>query len=147
MKKLIILTVLAAFFAACNNSPEVSESATKVADLGKWVDSIKNLVSSSSTFDSATWAGYSEGFNTANESINDEELDEVTRTTHGTIQSTWEGIGESYRSGIENSKKAALEEPLYTPDNLEVSQEDFNAVFKPEDDSKPANEKPLKSNK
>ncbi len=109
MKKLFILTVFAAFFAACNNSPELSESAMKVADLGKWVDSVKNLVSSSSTFDSATWAGYSEGFNTAKEGINETELDEATRTTYGTIQSTWEGIGESYLSGMENSKKAALE--------------------------------------
>jgi hypothetical protein len=109
MKKLLILAVFAAFFAACNNSPELSESAVKVADLGKWVDSVKNLVSSSSSFDSATWAGYSEGFNTAKEGINETELDEATRTAYGTIQSTWEGIGESYRSGMENSKKAALE--------------------------------------
>jgi hypothetical protein len=108
MKKLLILAVFAAFFAACNNSPELSESAVKVADLGKWVDSVKNLVSSSSSFDSATWAGYSEGFNTAKEGINETELDEATRTAYGTIQSTWEGIGESYRSGMENSKKAAL---------------------------------------
>ena len=109
MKKLFILAVFAAFFAACNNSPELSESAVKVADLGKWVDSVKNLVSSSSSFDSATWAGYSEGFNTAKEGINETELDEATRTAYGTIQNTWEGIGESYRSGMENSKKAALE--------------------------------------
>ena len=76
---------------------------------GKWVDSIKNLVSSSSTFDSATWSGYSEGFNKANEGINATELDEASTTAYSTLQNTWEGVGESYRSGIENSKKAALE--------------------------------------
>ena len=109
MKKLLILSVLAAFFAACNSAPEQSESAMRVEDLGKWVDSIKNLVSSSSTFDSATWSGYSEGFNTANEGINATELDEASTTAYSTLQNTWEGVGESYRSGIENSKKAALE--------------------------------------
>lgn len=109
MKKLVILAVVSAFFVACNNTPQLSESAVKVADLGLWVDSVKNLVSSSTNFDSATWASYSEGFNTAREGINETELDEAGKTTLGTIQSTWEGIGESYRSGIENSKKAMLE--------------------------------------
>jgi hypothetical protein len=132
MKKLFILTVFVAFLAACNNSPEVSESAIKVTDLGKWVDSVKNLVSSSSTFDSATWAGYSEGFNTAIEGINESQLDETARTTFGTIQSTWEGIGESYRSGMENSKKAALE---------------ASAMDSTVNDSMPAAEQILKSNK
>lgn len=132
MKKLVILTLVTAFFAACNNSPELSESATKVADLGKWVDSVKNLVASSSTFDSATWAGYSEGFNTAKESINETELDEAAKTTLGTITSTWEGISESYKSGMENSKKAALE----------AAAMDSTAK-----DSMPAADMPLKSNK
>jgi|GEM_PF-4498844 len=109
MKKVFILTVIAAFFAACNSTPAVSESATKVADLTKWVDSVKGLVASASTFDSATWASYSEGFNNALTGINEAELDEASKTTLATIKTTWEGVGSSYASGIENAKKAAAE--------------------------------------
>jgi hypothetical protein len=132
MKKLLILSLFAASFAACNSSPEQSESAMRVEDLGKWVDSIKNLVSSSSTFDSATWSGYSEGFNTANEGINATELDEASTAAYSTLQNTWEGIGESYRSGIENSKKAALEAAA-----MDSNKADTTAAI----------ELPLKSNK
>lgn len=114
MKKVFILTVIAAFFAACNSTPAVSESATKVADLTKWVDSVKGLVASASTFDSATWASYSEGFNNALTGINEAELDEVSKTALGTIKTTWEGVGSSYASGIENAKKAAAEAAMAT---------------------------------
>ncbi len=106
MKKLFILTVIAAFFAACSNTPAVSESATKVADLNKWVDSVKGLVASATTFDSATWASYSEGFNNALTGINEAELDETSKATLTTIKTTWEGVGASYSSGIESLKKA-----------------------------------------
>lgn len=109
MKKVFILTVIAAFFAACNSTPAVSESATKVADLTKWVDSVKGLVASASTFDSATWASYSEGFNNALTGINEAELDEASKTALSTVKTTWEGVGSSYASGIENAKKAAAE--------------------------------------
>ena len=117
---------------AVTQMPEQSESAMRVEDLGKWVDSIKNLVSSSSTFDSATWSGYSEGFNTANEGINATELDEASTAAYSTLQNTWEGVGESYRSGIENSKKAALEAAA-----MDSNKADTTAAI----------ELPLKSNK
>lgn len=114
MKKLFFLTVIAAFFAACSSTPAVSESATKVAALGTWVDSVKGLVASATSFDSATWASHSEGFNTALAGINEAELDEATKTTLSGIKTTWEGVGASYSSGIESQKKAEMEAKMAT---------------------------------
>jgi outer membrane murein-binding lipoprotein Lpp len=105
MKKLFILSVTAALFAACSSAPKVSESATKVSDLTSWVDSVKGLVSTATDFNAETWEKYSADFNSAMEGINVEELDEASKATLEGLKTTWEGVGESYSSGIENVKK------------------------------------------
>lgn len=107
MKKVVILSAVVAFFAACNSTPAVSESAAKVTALNTWVDSVKGLVSSTTAYDSATWASYSEQFNTALSGINETELDEASKTALSTLKTTWEGVGATYSAGIENAKKAA----------------------------------------
>lgn len=109
MKKLFVFAAASALIAACSNAPKVSESAAKVTELTNWVDSVKGLVASATNFDSATWASYSEQFNSAMSGINEAELDETTKAALETIKTTWTGVGESYSSGIENAKKAAME--------------------------------------
>ncbi len=109
MKKLFIISAIASIFAACNNTPAVSESATKIAGLTTWVDSIKNVISSTTEFDSATWAGYSESFNTAIAGINEAELDETSKATFEGIKTTWGEVGTSYTQGMEAAKAKAME--------------------------------------
>ena len=106
MKKVLILSAAVAFFAACNSAPAVSESAAKVTSLNTWVDSVKGLVSSTTTYDSATWASYSEQFNTALSGINETELDEASKTALTTLKTTWEGVGATYSTGISNAQAA-----------------------------------------
>lgn len=106
MKKIIILTIIASAFAACNNTPTVSESATKVVALTSWVDSIKNVIGSTTTFDSATWVGYSESFNGVLASINETELDEASKTALETAKTSWTELTNIYTKGLESAAMA-----------------------------------------
>jgi len=114
MKKLFIISAIASLFAACSSTPAVSESSTKVAGLTAWVDSINNVISTSTEFDSATWAGYSESFNTAVAGINEADLDEATKATFAGVKSSWEGAGTNYTLGIEAAKAKAAAALLST---------------------------------
>ncbi len=96
MKKLIIAAFVAAFFAACNNTPAVNESATKVAGLTTWVDSIKNVIATSTTHDSASWAGYNASFQEVVGSIKMEELDEAGKAALTAATNSWAEVGANY---------------------------------------------------
>ncbi|MDP2176568.1 MAG: hypothetical protein Q8K70_11725 [Bacteroidota bacterium] len=106
MKKIIIVSIIASFFAACNNTPAVTESATKLAGLTTWVDSIKNVISTTTEFDSASWAGYAESFNNAVAGINETELDEAGKTTFEAAKTAWTEVGTLYTQGLEAKAKA-----------------------------------------
>lgn len=118
MKKLIIVTIIAAFFAACNNTPAVSASAAKVAGLTKWVDSVKGLATAATTFDSATWATWDAAYNAEMTGINETELDEATMATLTTTKSAWAEVGTMYSAGIQKAKddaKAAMDTTKVAP--------------------------------
>ncbi len=108
MKKLIIASFVAALFAACNNTPAVNESATKVATLTVWVDSMKNVIMAAPTHDSASWAGYNNTFNEVVASIKVEELDETGKTSLTAAQTSWAEVGTMYTEKM-NMEKAAIE--------------------------------------
>src|SRR5687767_1414067 len=107
MKKLIIVTIIAAFFAACSNTPAVSESATKVTNLNKWVDSVKGLATSATTCDSATWASWDAAYNAELAGINEAELADADKTTLNDAKTKWADAGTSYSACITKAKEAA----------------------------------------
>lgn len=107
MKKLIIASFVAAFFAACNNTPAVTESATKVAALTTWVDSVKNLIATSTTHDSASWANYNTEFNNAVASIKMDELDEAGKASLTAATNSWNEVGANYTKMMADEKAAA----------------------------------------
>jgi hypothetical protein len=128
MKKIIIVTIIASFFAACNNTPAVTESATKLAGLTTWVDSIKNVISTTTEYDSATWAGYAEGFNTAVAGINETELDEAGKTSFEAIKTSWTEVGTLYTQGLEAAKAKAAE-ALDTTAAVETTVEEGKTII------------------
>jgi hypothetical protein len=101
MKKIFILSIIASAFVACNNAPKVTESATKVVELTSWVDSIKNVIGSTTTYDSATWIGYSESFNGVLASVNETELDEASKTALESAKTSWTEMTNIYTKGLE----------------------------------------------
>jgi hypothetical protein len=101
MKKIFILSIIASAFIACNNAPKVTESATKVLELNSWVDSIKNVIGSTTSYDSATWVGYSEEFNGVLASVNETELDEASKTALETVKTSWTELTNIYTKGLE----------------------------------------------
>jgi len=107
MKKLIVVTIIAAFFAACNNTPAVSESAAKVAGLKTWVDSVKGLVSTATTYDSATWANWDAAYQGSLATINETELAEADKTTLEASKTSWTEAGATYSAGIAKAKEEA----------------------------------------
>jgi hypothetical protein len=109
MKKIIIVTIIASFFAACNNTPAVTESATKLAGLTSWVDSIKTVIGSTTEFTSEAWAGYAESFDNAVAGINETELDEAGKTTFEAAKTAWTEVGTLYTQGLEAAKAKSME--------------------------------------
>jgi hypothetical protein len=107
MKKLFLAITAAAFFAACNNTPAVSESATKVNGLKTWVDSISAEVTKTTTFDSANWANLSAQYQEKIAGINESELDETTKTLLGTLKASWTATEDTYKAGIMKAKEEA----------------------------------------
>jgi hypothetical protein len=107
MKKLIVVSIVAAFFAACNNKPAVSESATKVGNLNHWVDSVKTLATGATTCDSATWAGWDAAYNTELAGINEAELAEADKTTLADAKTKWADAGTAYTACITKAKEEA----------------------------------------
>lgn len=107
MKKLFLAITAAAFFAACNNTPAVSESATKVTGLKTWVDSISAEVSKTTTFDSANWATLSAQYQEKIAGINESELDETNKTLLETLKGSWTATEETYKAGIMKAKEEA----------------------------------------
>ena len=111
MKKLIIATFVAALFAACNNTPAVNESATKVAGLTTWVDSIKNVIATSTMHDSVSWASYNTSFNDVVASIKMDELDEAGKTALTAATNAWAEVGTNYTTMMA-AEKAAVAAPV-----------------------------------
>ncbi len=109
MKKLIIASFVAALFAACNNTPAVTESAANVAKLTTWVDSIKNVIATATTHDSTSWANYTAEFNTAVSSIKMEELDETGKKALEAANTAWAEVGTTYSAAITKEKEAAAQ--------------------------------------
>lgn len=107
MKNIFFAIATAAVFSACNNTPAVSESAGKVTELKNWVDSIKSIVDTTTTFDSAAWANYSAGFQNATSGINEMELDEASKTALEAVKTSWTSIGDQFAAGITKAKEAA----------------------------------------
>lgn len=108
MKKVLIASAFAALFAACSNTPAVSESATKVEGLAHWVDSIKAKVEADTMADSATWANYATEFEAAASTIKVEELDEATKGKLDAAKTAWTNVGTTYSSKIAAIKEAAM---------------------------------------
>lgn len=107
MKKLIIASFVAALFAACNNTPAVTESATNLTKLTSWVDSIKNVIAAAPTHDSAAWAGYNDQFNAAVATIKIEELDEAGKTALTAATESWTNVGTGYVEMMKAEKEKA----------------------------------------
>ena len=108
MKKLIIASFVAALFAACNNAPAVTESATNLTKLNAWVDSMKTVIAAAPAHDSATLASYTEAFNTAVASIKMEELDEAGKATLATATESWNAVGVDFKAKMDAEKAAAM---------------------------------------
>lgn len=108
MKKVLIMSAVAAFFAACSNTPAVSESASQVESLKNWVDSIKTVAESATTADESQWATWAADFNKAQETIKADELDEATKTVLDEVNKAWEGLGATYTAKINEAKEAAM---------------------------------------
>lgn len=106
MKKLIIVSVIAAFFAACGN--KTNESAAKVTTLKTWVDSVKGLAGSATTHDSATWATWNASYTEVLNGINEQELDEASKKTLEETKAAWDETGKMYGEAM-NAEKAAKE--------------------------------------
>jgi hypothetical protein len=121
MKKLIIVTIIAAFFAACGN-PAASESATKVANLNKWVDSVKGLATSATTCDSATWAGWNSAYEAELNGINEAELAEADKTTLSTAKATWADAGTAYTACITKAKEEAAKAAAMAADTTKAPE-------------------------
>ena len=109
MKKIFILSIIASALVACNNAPKVTESATKVVELTSWVDSIKNVIGSTTSYDSATWVGYSESFNGVLASVNETELDEASKTALESVKTSWTELTNIYTKGLEAAAMKANE--------------------------------------
>lgn len=109
MKKFIFVTVLSLAAAACSNAPKMSESATAVQGIKTWVDSIKAIVDTTTTFDSAKWADLNAQFQNAVAGVNVEELDEASKTVFTAAQEAFTAVGATYQSGIDKAKAKAAE--------------------------------------
>ena len=108
MKKLIIASFVAALFAACNNAPAVTESATNLTKLTAWVDSMKTVIAAAPAHDSATLATYTEAFNAAVASIKMEDLDEAGKATLATATESWNAAGVDFKAKMEAEKAAVM---------------------------------------
>lgn len=122
MKKIFILSIIASAFVACNNAPKVTESATKVVELTSWVDSIKNVIGSTTSYDSATWVGYSESFNGVLASVNETELDEASKTALESVKTSWTELTNIYTKGLEAAAMKANEAKDSTIAELPTSE-------------------------
>jgi hypothetical protein len=122
MKKIFILSIIASAFVACNNAPKVTESATKVVELTSWVDSIKNVIGSTTSYDSATWIGYSESFNGVLASVNETELDEASKTALESVKTSWTEMTNIYTKGLEAAAMKANEAKDSTIAELPTSE-------------------------
>jgi len=122
MKKIFILSIIASAFIACNNAPKVTESATKVVELTSWVDSIKNVIGSTTSYDSATWVGYSEEFNGVLASVNETELDEASKTALESVKTSWTELTNIYTKGLEAAAMKANEAKDSTIAELPTSE-------------------------
>lgn len=109
MKKFIFVTVLSLAAAACSNAPKMSESATAVQGITTWVDSIKAIVDTTTTFDSAKWADLNAQFQNQVAGVNVEELDEVSKTSFTAVQDAFKAVGATYQAGIDKAKAKAAE--------------------------------------
>lgn len=107
MKNIFFAIATAAVFSACNNTPAISESVTKVTELKNWVDSIKSIVDTTKNFDSTAWANYSAEFQNGTSGINETELDEASKTALEAVKTSWTSIGDQYAAGITKAKEAA----------------------------------------
>jgi membrane peptidoglycan carboxypeptidase len=122
MKKIFILSIIASAFIACNNAPKVTESATKVVELTSWVDSIKNVIGSTTSYDTATWVGYSESFNGVLASVNETELDEASKTALESVKTSWTELTNIYTKGLEAAAMKANEAKDSTIAELPTSE-------------------------
>ena len=107
MKNLIVVTIIAAFFAACNNTPAVSESTKNVNGLKTWVDSVKGIATTTTTFDSATWANWNGTYEANLATINEAELAEADKATLEATKTSWSEAGTTYSAGIAKAKADA----------------------------------------
>jgi hypothetical protein len=122
MKKIFILSIIASAFIACNNAPKVTESATNVVELTSWVDSIKNVIGSTTSYDTATWVGYSESFNGVLASVNETELDEASKTALESVKTSWTELTNIYTKGLEAAAMKANEAKDSTIAELPTSE-------------------------
>ncbi len=109
MKKLIIVTIIAAFFAACGNNAG-SASAKKVGDLNHWVDSIQKVAAADTACNATTWSAWDATFQEEVKGINEAELAEADKTAFAAAKTNWTTVGTDYTACIkkvEDAKAAA----------------------------------------
>lgn len=105
MKKLIIVSVIAAFFAACGNKN--NDSAAKVDGLDKWVDSVKTVAMADTAPSQASWEGWNATYTENMNGINMEGMDEASKSKLEATKTKWAEVGTSYTQMI--TDKAAKE--------------------------------------
>ncbi len=105
MKKLIIVTIIAAFFAACGNKP-ANESATKVASLKTWVDSVSKVADADTMCNSEAWTKWNTDYETVKNGINEADLADADKTTLNTTNETWTATGARYSDCIKKKEEA-----------------------------------------
>ncbi len=130
MKKLIIVTLIAAFFAACGNKA-ANESTTKVAGLKTWVDSVSGLAAATTTYDSATWATWDADYNNVVNGIVEADLDEATKATLAETKAKWAETGTAYSNGMMKAKEEAAKAAAMATDSTKVSPEAMAPAVEP----------------
>lgn len=135
MKNFFFAIATVAVFSACNNTPAVSESVSKVTELKNWVDSIKSIVDTTKDFNSSAWANYSAEFQNATSGINVTELDEASKTALEAVKNTWTSIGDQYAAGITKANEAAVVVPndstaVVTPTEADVKKAEGTMIEK-----------------
>jgi len=108
MKKIIIASLVASLFAACNNAPTVTESSANLTKLTAWVDSVKTVIAAAPAHDSVALATYTEEFNAVVASIKMEELDEAGKAALATATESWNAAGVDFKTKMDAEKAATM---------------------------------------
>jgi hypothetical protein len=105
MKKLIIVTIVAAFFAACGEKP-ANESTTKATGLKTWVDSVSKIADADTMCNAESWTKWNSDYEAANAGINETELADADKTSYAATKETWAATGTRYTECMKKKEEA-----------------------------------------